>query len=285
MVRFRSSSLRMHFFVLTLGYSRRGFYRGYPDERLSQFLDAHEQAFDHFGGHTSEHLYDRPRTVCAPDGRGGKVWNGTFLEFSKYWGFEPRLCRPYRAQTKGKVESGVKYVKHNFLPGRTFRDMGDFDEQLSAWTTGIADLRIHGTTHERPIDRFQREMDHLIPTAGQPAFLHQARSSRIVADDWLVSFRSNRYSVPFPLIGKTVEVEPSGNDLRIYHRSDLVAVHELRGGKYELAILPEHGPGAVARNARSRRSTVQERFLDAGRVSDVEIRDLSIYEQLAEVSS
>lgn len=278
-----NDQVKMHFFVLTLGFSRRGFCCGCPDERLGQFLDAHERAFYHFGGHTSELLYDRPRTVCAPDGRGGRVWNGTFLEFSRYWGFEPRLCRPYRARTKGKVESGVKYVKRNFLPGRSFRDMADLDEQLASWITGISDLRIHGTTHERPIDRFQRERDHLIPVSGQPGFMLQTRSSRIVADDWLVSFQTNRYSVPFSLVGRTVSVEPCGNEIRIYHRDDLVAVHELRQGRYGMSIRPEHGPGAIARNARKRHGMTSG-ALQTSIASDVEVRDLSIYEQLAEAA-
>jgi len=67
-----------------------------------------QRAFDHFGGHTHEHLYDRPRTICRPDGQGGIVWNPMFQSFARYWGFELRLCRPYRAQTRGKAESGVK---------------------------------------------------------------------------------------------------------------------------------------------------------------------------------
>ena len=166
---FRAHPVELHIFVLTLGFSRRGFYRACADERLAQFLDAHEAAFAHFGGHTREHLYDRPRTVCAPGRDDGKViWNATFKAFAAYWGFEPRLCRPYRAQTKGKVESGVKYFRRNFLPGRSFIDQDDFQEQLDEWTTTIADVRIHGTTHERPIDRFARERDLLRPTRRSP---------------------------------------------------------------------------------------------------------------------
>jgi hypothetical protein len=71
--------------------------------------------------------------------------SSTFKAFADYWGFEPRVCRPYRAQTKGKVESGVKYVKRNFLPGRTFVDLVDFQAQLDEWTATIADCRVHGT--------------------------------------------------------------------------------------------------------------------------------------------
>ena len=70
--------------------------------------------------------------MCQPGDDGRVVWNATFKQFADYWGFEPRLCRPYRAQTKGKVESGVKYFKGNFLPGRTFVDEQDLHEQLGS---------------------------------------------------------------------------------------------------------------------------------------------------------
>ena len=234
-VDFRAARVTQHFFVLTLGYSRRSFYCAFPNEQMGQFLEAHERAFEHFGGHTREHLYDRPRTVCRPTESGVVVWNPTFKAFAEYWGFEPRLCRPYRAQTKGKVESGVKYVKRNFLPGRSFIDQRDLDEQLAEWNTAIADTRIHGTTHERPIERFAAERGHLIPTTGHPGFRLEARVARIVAEDYLVSFETNRYSVPFTLIGQTVEVERRGEQLTIYHRSEPVASHALLPSKHQLA--------------------------------------------------
>ncbi|MFO0698806.1 MAG: IS21 family transposase [Nitrospira sp.] len=163
-VPFRAGPTIVHVFILTLGFSRRGFYYACADERMAQFLEAHERAFAHFGGHTREHLYDRPRTVCYPDDTGRRIWNPTFKAFADYWGFEPRVCRPYRAQTKGKVESGVKYLKRNFLPGRRFVDLEDFQAQLDEWTATIADRRVHGTTHEEPFTRFARERDALAMT-------------------------------------------------------------------------------------------------------------------------
>ncbi len=126
---FRHQPVVVHVFVLTLGFSRRAFVEAGPDERLSSFLEAHEHAFEHFGGHTREPLYDRPRTVCQPGPEGRVIWNATFQAFAASWGFEARLCRPYRAQTKGKVESGVKYWKRTFLPGRTVVDWVDLREQ------------------------------------------------------------------------------------------------------------------------------------------------------------
>ena len=256
---FRHGPARLRLFVLTLGYSRRGFYWAYPDERLNQFLEAHERAFAHFGGLTAEHLYDRPRTVCYPNREGRVVWNPTFKAFAEHWGFEPRVCRPYRAQTKGKVESGVKYVKRNFLPGRSFIDIVDFTEQLGEWNATIADQRVHGTTHEVPLVRFERERAHLLPTHRQ----------------------ANRYSVPFRLIGQSVEVQAREGMVRIYYRGQVVAEHRLRTGAHELAIKPEHGPGAVARNARTRYANGAQASADPLEL-EVEVRDLALYDTLAD---
>jgi transposase len=278
-VRFRDRALSLHVFVLTLGFSRRSFYQPCLGETLPQFLDAHERAFEYFGGHTREHLYDRPRTVCQPQPDQRIRWNPTFKHFADFWGFEPRVCRPYRAQTKGKVESGVKYFRRNFLPGRSFLDFTDFSEQLADWMRTISDVRIHGTTHERPIDRFAREQPLLIPAAGHPIFRLEARQPRIVASDYLVSLDTNRYSVPFRLIGQSVEVLRRDGQVQVFHRGELVAQHSELVGKHQLSILPEHGPGAIARNARQRRGCPAGASARPS-YPEVEVRDLGCYEAL-----
>jgi transposase len=213
-VRFSDDAAEVQVFVLTLGYSRRAWVEGFFNEQMAALVEAHEHAFEHFGGRTREILYDRMRTVVDIRPGGKRRWNPTFDAFAKFWSFEPRVCRAYRAQTKGKVESGVKYVKRNFLPGRTFRDLDDFNEQLRAWNAEVADVRVHGTTHERPIDRFAREAQALVATRGQASFLQSMQRDRVVADDWLVSIDSNRYSVPWRLIGKTVQVARLGGAWR-----------------------------------------------------------------------
>ena len=281
----------VHVLVMTLGYSRRHYAEGFLNERIPSLLAAHENAFAHFGGCCHTLLYDRMRTVVVgkfqgADGIVRARFNDTFKAFADYWGFEPRLCRAYRPQTKGKVESGVKYLKRNFAPGRTFRDLDDFNAQLLAWINEIADVRIHGTTHERPVDRFEREREALIKTAGQPSYLQTMVRERVVAEDWLVSVDANRYSVPFGLIGKTVHVIREGGDLVVRHGHKEVARHAVLPGRHQLSIKPEHGPGAAARNAHRRQSnmvatgSVTHRALDGAQ--DVQIRDLLIYEQLAQ---
>jgi transposase len=280
-VTFRSGRAIRHFFILTLGYSRRGFYLACRDEQLPTFLDAHERAFDHFGGHTKEHLYDRPRTVCRPTG-DGIVWNPTFQAFAKYWGFDARLCRPYRAQTKGKVEAGVKYLKRNFLVGRAFVDDLHLGEALLDWTLTIADQRIHGTTHEQPLARFAVERAHLLPTTQQPAFRLEATYPRVVAEDFLVSLATNRYSVPFRLIGRTVEVQRREGRVVIRYQGQIVADHPELPGHHQLRVLPEHGPGPAARNTRQPHLHASERPTHVWTLPPVEIRDLAVYEACAQ---
>jgi transposase len=282
LIPFRAGRQVRHIFVLTLGYSRRSFYLGCRNERLAAFLDAHERAFEHFAGHTKEHLYDRPRTICRPRRDGSVEWNPTFRSFGHYWGFEPRLCRPYRARTKGKVESGVRYFKINFLPGRSFYDDLHFAEEVAEWTATIADRRLHGTTHERPIDRFDREKAFLVPTLGQPSFRLEMSLVRVVANDYLVSLDTNRYSVPFRLIGRTVEVKRSEGRVIVLHRGEVVAQHAELPGRHQVRVLPEHGPGAIARNGRQRRSPPGNGRGGHWPEVPVEVRDLALYEALSQ---
>ena len=136
-----------------------------------------------------------------------------------------------------------------------------------------------GKSHERPADRFAREQSHLIATTGQPGFRLEASQPRRVAEDYLVSFESNRYSVPFTLIGQTVEIARRGGHLHITHRGTLVAEHEELTGKYQLRLRPEHGPGAIARTARRIASSLPT-ARGLATVPEVEIRDLAIYEAL-----
>jgi hypothetical protein len=89
--------------------------------------------------------------------------------------------------------------KRNFIPGRAFRDLADFNQQLVQWLAGVADVRVHGTTHERPIDRFAREASALVSTLDQPSSFQALRRERVVAEDWLVAIDANRYSVPWRL--------------------------------------------------------------------------------------
>lgn len=270
---------RVYVFVFTLGYSRRVFCRAYPNERLSSLIDGHERAFRHFGGVPLTCLYDNPRTMVLGRSNGKVLWHPVFEDFARHYGFTPRACQPYRARTKGKVESGVKYVKRNALAGRRFFSWEELNEWLESWCMTVADLRIHGTTYERPVDRFARE--NLIPLAGHPPYRYEQMMVRSVPTDALVSLGASRYSVPVRYVGETVTVHQSATHYEIFHESTLIFRHE-KAPPHSVVMVPEHYAGLL-RAARSLPSATPPQwdpvYLHLGEVA---VRDLSVYEALSE---
>jgi transposase len=202
---------KLHCFTFTLGYSRRMVAEAALDQKLGTLLRLHEAAFQQIGGVPEEILYDRMKTVwLGTDERGEIVWHPVFLDFARYWGFTPRLCRPYRAQTKGKVESGVKYVRRNFLCGLQGREpdsLSDLNAQLRDWIWGVANQRVHGTTHEQVLVRWDVEQFSLQSLAGQPPYPYVDGELRKVARDAYVDWQGSRYSVPWQYAGQDVWVQ------------------------------------------------------------------------------
>jgi transposase len=165
---------KIHLFVATLGYSRRTYVAMFLHERQSAWLQGLEDAFRHFGGMTREVLIDNARAlVTEHDAQTREVaFNDRFHAFCRYWGVTPRACAPYRARTKGKDERGVGYVKRNAIAGHRFASLEELEAHLARWMREVADVRIHGTTAEPPIDRFERdERSALTPLASKAPFL------------------------------------------------------------------------------------------------------------------
>src|SRR6202163_3877901 len=214
----------VHLFVFPLGYSRRLFTRGYRNERLATLLDGPERAFRHFGGVTLSCLYDNPRTLVLGRHESKVLSHPLFEDFARYYGFTPRACQPYRARTKGKVENGVKYVKRNALAGRRFTSWEELNDWLERWSAEVADLRIHGTTHERPADRFVHEQ--LTPLGARPPYRYERVQTRQVANDALVTVGAARYSVPVAYVGKTVSVHEDRGHFEFFHQGQLIGRHQ-----------------------------------------------------------
>jgi transposase len=158
--------------LVVLGYSRLLWCRFYPRQDMRTLVSGLEEAFQYFGGVPRELLFDQMKAVITRDLRlegGTLLHNAEFLRFARHWDFTPRACRPYRAQTKGKVERPVRYLRSNFVYGRTFLHDADLDQQRRHWLERVANVRIHGTTGERPRDRFDRdERLQLHPLALRP---------------------------------------------------------------------------------------------------------------------
>jgi transposase len=158
--------------LVVLGYSRVLFLDIVPRQTALTVMLGLERAFAMFGGVPREVLFDQMKSVVVADHRpgGGRLLeNPEFLRFAAHWGFRIRACRPYRAQTKGKVERPVGYLRSSFFYGRTFLNDADLHEQASRWTADVANQRVHGTTKEIPAVRFARDEQHTLrPLAARP---------------------------------------------------------------------------------------------------------------------
>jgi transposase len=162
-------------FMVVLGYSRLLWLRFYPRQTMQTVMAGLEAAFLAFGGVPIELLFDQMKAVIIADERpgGGKLLeNAEFLRFAAHWRFRIRACRPYRAQTKGKVERPIRYLRQSFLYGREFLGDGDLAAQASQWLETVANPRIHGTTGEAPRERFLRDERAVL----QPLAPHPYRS-------------------------------------------------------------------------------------------------------------
>jgi transposase len=265
-------------FVFTLGHSRAMDADAATDQKLETLLRFHEGAFEALGGIPHEILYDRVKTVVlGTDERGEVRWHPIFLDFARYWGFRPRLCRPYRAQTKGKAESGIRYVKRGFLPGREATSLEDFRSQLRAWVAGVANVRVHGTTHQIVREAWQAEQTYLQPLAGRPPYPYVPEVRRRVGRDAYVAYGANRYSVPWALAGREVWIRELAGRVEIYCDHERVASHPVCIERHRVLTQPQHHHGIPFHPSSPRPShtiTIQTRS------PQVEVRPLAVYEAI-----
>lgn len=241
-------AVRVYLFVATLGYSRRVFVRAFRHERQSAWFDGLEGAFRHFGGVPREVLLDNARAlVDHHDAATREVrFNERLHAFARYWGVRPRACAPYRARTKGKDERGVGYVKHNAIAGHSFASWPALEAHLLWWMREIADVRDHGTTGEAPRLRFERdEAAALTPIDGRPPFRQVRELVRRVQADCAVELDGNSYSVPWRLIGESVQVVVADGRVRIHHAGQEVAAHAETTGRRQRIVDAAHFHGVA----------------------------------------
>jgi transposase len=269
-------------FTATLGYSRRMMAEAATDQKLGTLLRMHEAAFEELGGVPEEILYDRMKTIgTGTDERGEIIWNAVFLDFARYWGFQARLCRPYRAQTKGKIESGVKYIRRNFLCGLLGREPGNLPEfigEMRRWVAEVANQRVHGTTHEPILKRWDEERVKLQAIHGRLPYPYRDDEQRKVARDAYVSWQSSRYSVPWQYAGKEVWVREQDGQVEVRYGAERIAVHASAVKPHEVITHKEHHEGIpLGGGSRSGKTLVH---IQQG-APVVEQRSLAAYESLA----
>jgi transposase len=280
-----AAEVTAHVFVCTLGYSRRVYAEAFDHERLDAVLAGHEHAFQHFGGVPAQIVVDNAKPAVlrhlrdAESGRHRVVWHPSYADFAACYGFTPWAHWPYRPQTKGKTESGVKYVQRNALAGKHFHSWAHLNAWLLEWATTVADTRVHGTTHERPCDRFAREA--LTPLDPHRGYVRERVRHRIVASDCLVAIGGSRYSVPARFVGETVRIRELPGRYEILHQGAVIARHPALG-RCQVRMEPAHYAGLL-RPPGTPPPAGPPRFDPGYPVgADVAVRDLAIYAAIAE---
>lgn len=150
-------AFKLSLFAMVLSYSRMLYARIVTSQNSEVFLNCHTYAFAYFGGVAQEILYDNAKVVALKHDRGSRIFNAALLDYAQNAGFSPRLCKPYRPQTKGKVERSIGYIRDSFLEGETFTGLDDMQSRLDIWLDTIANVRIHDTTKRRPVDMLAEE--------------------------------------------------------------------------------------------------------------------------------
>ena len=227
-------------FTMVLGHSRWLWGRFCATQDLQTVLRCHIDAFAAMGGAPSELLYDRMRTAVVGESAEGVVtYNPSLVGLLSHYGAVPRACRPYRAQTKGKVERPYRYVREDFFLARSFRDLDDLNAQFEAWRTTVANARIHATTRRIVAEHFVEERPTLI---AHPAYPYSAvlTVERRVSREGMVSVGGNLYSVPDTTRKRVLDVQSHPKEIRIFEDGTLIAVHPVLDGKNRRRIDPTH---------------------------------------------
>ena len=235
---------KLYAFSMILGYSRMRYVEFTTDISTENVIRMHLNAFSFYGGFTDTILYDNmkqiviDRKIKASESR----FNQKFMDFAEYYGIVIRLCYPYRPETKGKIENTIKYLRYNFFNGRTFADLNNINIQCTEWLNRV-NSQIHGTTHEIPVERLKKES--LNPLSSVPAYMTRKEESRKISRDCYVSYKGNRYSVPWKYAGRECRIIEESSIIKIEIDSGIVADHAILTGTGRTSRKKEHFEGLL----------------------------------------
>ena len=274
----RGRKRRMWAFVMVLSWSRAIYVEFVRRADTASFIQCHVNAFDYLGGIPRRCLYDNAKVVTlGRDEEGRTEWNRRMLDFSLRLGFDLKLCQPYRAQTKGKVESGVKYVRGNLWPSVRFTDNANLNRQATEWCATVANLRLHGTTHRIPVEMLAEEQPHLGKLPERAVLAPYLREDRMVARDGFVSWEGSRYGVHWQWVGATVQVGQRAGTVEIWSGDQRLAVHPRAQSAGQRFTMPGQWAGLPRADGRP----VKEALAVQVPAGEVERRSLDVYELAA----
>lgn len=216
--------IKSWFFLMTLAYSRHQYAEVVLNQKSATWLECHRHAFEFFGGVVSRVIIDNAKCAITKACYHDPVVQRAYAEYAEGYGFKIDALPPREPQMKGRVESGIKYLKRNFMPIHDFVDRHDANRQLQQWILEQAGNRKHGTTGEKPLSLFEVEQGALKALPGVPPELAVWAKVKVHRDTH-VQFEQCLYSVPHRLIGQSLWLKAAPHTVRVYQGEELVAVH------------------------------------------------------------
>lgn len=263
---------KLYCFLMILGYSRMRYIEFVTDMTTSTLIRCHINAFRYFNGYPQEILYDNMKQVVIKRllRQKDSELNKEFEDFAGFYKFKPILCRPYRGQTKGKVERTVRYVRENFMVGIRYKDLIDLNHQAYQWCDKV-NQKTHATTLEVPKIRLLEE--RLSPMIRE--YIVEKNNIRKVEKDCLISYKDNKYSVPPAYIYRYVIVATLGHILRIYCDGSNIATHPLSQSKRQMIISKAHYDLLSPHSEQSEKNRIyNEHSFD----EHIHLKDLGVYD-------
>lgn len=240
-IRIGSTQRNVSVFVAVLCYSRMIYIEFCLSQRKAEFYRALVHALQFFAGSPRQIIFDNLKSAVINGSGRQACLHPEFLALCGHFCLEPIACQRRDPESKGVVEASVRYVKHNALQGRgeMLVRWEDYGQLASTWRDEVANIRLHQTTKQRPIDRFQQERGLLRPLPGH-CFDTDEVVSAIVSSHARVKFDGNRYSVPPGLAGKTAVLRANATHVRVVFEGAEVACHPRSYERQQLICVPEH---------------------------------------------
>jgi transposase len=268
------TSRRLSFFAMVLCYSRMMYVEFTVSQTMEHFLGCHQNAFDFFGAVPTKIMVDNLKSAVLKRIVGkAPIFNPKYLDFANHYGFTIVPCAVGKGNEKGRVESGVGYVKKNFLAGLHIPDFNTLRPAAIHWLNTVANVRVHGQTGKRPVDRFQRERESMNPLPPHPydiATISQIRASK----QFRVTVDTNRYSVPAEYAGARLTLKTYPDRLCIYHQDKLLARHLRSYDRRKDFELPDHPKALLAQRKKARDQKIFMRFLSLSDKADAYYQQL-----------
>jgi hypothetical protein len=239
---FSGKEIKTWIFVMTLCFSRHMYAEIITDQKVLTWLACHRRAFEFFNGIPEKLIIDNPKCAITRACFRDPEVQRSYGELAEGYGFLISPCPPRDPKKKGRVESGVKYVKNNFVPLRNFRSLTDANIQLQRWVMETAGNRIHGTTRQKPLTMFAETEKRLLRRLPDvPPQLAQWTQVKLHGNCH-VQFEKSYYSAPFRLVHRKLWLKATDNTVKIYHDLNLVAIHPRKKKPGLKSTVDEHLP-------------------------------------------